>query len=123
MEFLGTLRHEAIPELVKKSHVFVRPSRFEGFGVSLIEAMALGTPVITCPVGGIVDFVTNDETGLLVPPDNPEELSKAIIRVFEDAEKMKIIVKKARKLVEERYDWKNIAKKVEDAYLIATSLK
>lgn len=123
VEFLGTLRHESIPELVRKSHVFVRPSRFEGFGVSFIEAMALGTPIVTCPVGGIVDFVTDGETGLLVPPENPEELSKAIIRIFEKGEEMKSITSKARKLVEERYDWKNIAKKVEEVYLSATSLK
>ncbi len=123
VEFLGTLRHEAIPELVKKSHVFVRPSRFEGFGVSFIEAMALGTPVITCPVGGIVDFLTNGETGFLVPSENVAELSNAIIRVFEKPEEMKIITANARKLVEERYDWQNIAKSVEEAYLSATTLK
>lgn len=121
--FLGTLRHEAIPELVKKSHVFVRPSRFEGFGVSFVEAMALGTPVITCPVGGIVDFLTDGATGYLVPVENPAKLSDAIIRVFENEEGVKIITKKARKLVEERYDWRNIAQKAEDAYLRATSRK
>lgn len=123
VEFLGTLKHEAIPELVKKSHVFVRPSRFEGFGVSFIEAMALGTPVVTCPVGGIVDFVTDGETGLLVPPENPAELSKAIIRVFEKEAEMKMISANAKNMVEERYDWKKIAVDVEKAYLSATSLR
>lgn len=123
VEFLGTLKHESIPELVKKSHVFVRPSRFEGFGVSFVEAMALGTPVITCPVGGIVDFLTDGETGLLVPTENPAELSKAIIRIFQNEEQMKLITSNARKLVEQRYDWNNIADKVEAAYLSANSLK
>lgn len=123
VEFLGTLEHSKIPELVKKSHLFVRPSRFEGFGVSFVEAMALGTPVVTCPVGGIVDFVENGETGLLVPPENPKELSRSMIFAFKNTKKMSEIIKKARKLVENRYSWGKIADEVEKAYLSATSLR
>lgn len=117
VEFLGTIKHGEIPELVKKSHVFVRPSRFEGFGVSFIEAMALGTPVVTCPVGGILDFITDGESGLLVPVNDPLALSNAIIRVFENEVEMKAITAKARKIVEERYQWTEIAKKVTEEYL------
>lgn len=117
VEFLGTIEHSKIPDLVKKSHLFVRPSRFEGFGVSFIEAMALGTPVVTCPVGGIVDFVEDKKTGLLVSPENPEELSRSIIFAFKNSKKMSEIMKNARKLVESRYSWEKIAEKVEKAYL------
>jgi phosphatidylinositol alpha-1,6-mannosyltransferase len=116
VEFLGTLEHSKIPDLVKKSHLFVRPSRFEGFGVSFVEAMALGTPVVTCPVGGIVDFVEDKETGLLVEPENSDQLSRSIIFAFKNPKKMSSIVKKARNLVEDRYDWTQIAEKVEKAY-------
>ncbi|MBU0981551.1 glycosyltransferase family 4 protein [Patescibacteria group bacterium] len=116
VDFLGTLRHSEIPELVREAHVYCRPSRFEGFGVSFIEAMALGTPVVTCPVGGIVDFVTDGETGMLVPPDDAKDLSRAIRFVFEHEEATMAIVKKARDLVEERYEWKRIAGLVENAY-------
>lgn len=114
VEFSGTLKHSEIPGFVKKSSVFVRPSRFEGFGVSFIEAMALGTPVITCPVGGIPDFLYDGETGFLVPVDDPEKLAAAITAVFEGGGTA--IVENARKLVEERYDWKKIAVMVEGAY-------
>lgn len=117
VKFLGTLEHSKIPDFVKKSHLFVRPSRFEGFGVSFIEAMALGTPVVTCPVGGIVDFVEDKKTGLLVSPENSEELSRSIIFAFKNDKKMSEIVKNARKLVESRYSWGKIAEKVEKAYL------
>ncbi len=123
VEFLGTLKHDEIPELVKKSHLFVRPSRFEGFGVSFIEAMALGTPVVTCPVGGIVDFLRDGETGLLAPVDDADALAQKIIFAFVNESMMKSIVKNARILVEQSYDWRNIANKVEEAYLVATSLK
>lgn len=108
VEFLGTLKHSEIPKLVNKSHLFIRPSRFEGFGVSFVEAMALGTPVITCPVGGIVDFIYDKETGLLIPPEDPKSLAKAIEFAFENPKKIERIVRNARGLVEERYGWEKI---------------
>lgn len=114
--FLGTLNHDKVPALVKKAHLFVRPSRFEGFGVSFIEAMALGTPVVTCPVGGIPDFVTDGETGMLVPAEDVEALSNAICYAFKHEENMIAIAKKARALVEERYDWEKIVDAVEAGY-------
>lgn len=119
VEFLGTLKHSAVPKFVREAHVFVRPSRFEGFGVSFIEAMALGTPIVTCPVGGIVDFVTDGETGMLVPPNDPDALSRAIRFVFEHEKTMDAVVKNARELVENRYDWKKISDEVENAYFMA----
>lgn len=116
VEFLGTLKHEEIPNFVEQAHVFVRPSRHEGFGVSFIEAMALGTPVITCPVGGIPDFITDGETGFLVPPSDPHALANAVHFVFEHADAVKEVTTKARQLVENRYDWKKIVDAVEAAY-------
>ncbi|MEK7145642.1 MAG: glycosyltransferase family 4 protein [Patescibacteria group bacterium] len=114
--FLGTLKHDKIPEFVKNAHLFVRPSRHEGFGVSFIEAMALGTPVITCPVGGIPDFITDGETGFLVPASDPHALANAIHFVFEHPDAVKEVTANARQLVENRYDWQKIVDAVEAAY-------
>jgi len=116
VKFLGTLAHKEIPELLRSADLFVRPSRFEGFGVSFIEAMACGVPVITCPSGGIVDFVVDGETGILVQPDKPDELANAIISVFRDRGELFNLKKNALRMVRNRYSWDKIVDKVEEAY-------
>ena len=90
--------------------MFVRPSRFEGFGSSFIEAMAAGIPVIGTPVGGITDFLFDNQTGFLVPVDDPKSLAQKIKYIHDHD--VKKIVKAARKLVKEKYNWDIIAEKV-----------
>ncbi|MBI2453287.1 glycosyltransferase family 4 protein [Candidatus Peregrinibacteria bacterium] len=116
VEFLGTLKSNQVPELLNRSHIFVRPSRFEGFGMSFIEAMACGVPVITCPVGGIVDFIKNDETGIFVPSDQPKSLSEAMEDLMKNEEKRKYLTKNAYELVKKKYCWDKIIEKVESLY-------
>lgn len=116
VKFLGTLAHKDIPGLLRGSDLFVRPSRFEGFGVSFIEAMACGIPVITCPSGGIKDFVVDGETGIFVEPDRPDLLANAIISVFKDRGKLLNLKKNALNMVRERYGWEKIVDKVEEGY-------
>ncbi len=116
VKFLGTLQHKEIPDLLRSADLFVRPSRFEGFGVSFVEAMACGVPVITCPSGGIVDFVVNGETGILVQPDKPDELANAMISVLRDRGKLNNLKKNALHMVRTRYSWEKIVDKVEEAY-------
>ncbi len=129
VKFLGTLAHKNVPGLLRGSDLFVRPSRFEGFGVSLIEAMACGIPVITCPSGGIKDFVVDGETGIFVEPDQPDSLANAIISVFKDRgkllnlnalyslwKKLLNLKRNALRMVRERYGWGKIVDKVEEGY-------
>ena len=57
VEFLGSVSQDDIPKYLHEADIFVRPSLSEGQGISFIEAMAAGLPVIATPVGGIVDFL------------------------------------------------------------------
>ncbi|MEW6026831.1 MAG: glycosyltransferase family 4 protein, partial [Planctomycetota bacterium] len=66
-------------ELLKDIDIFVLPSLYESFGIALLEAMALKKPTIASNVNGIPEVVADGETGILVPPANPEELAGAII--------------------------------------------
>jgi len=116
VKFLGTLPHKMVPDLLRSADLFVRPSRAEGFGVSFVEAMACGVPVITCPSGGIVDFVVDGETGILVKPDDPKGLAEAIEAVFSDVGKLEDMKNNALKMVRERYSWDKITNKVREAY-------
>ncbi|MCL4390425.1 MAG: glycosyltransferase family 4 protein [Patescibacteria group bacterium] len=109
VKFLGRVPNNLVPSLLVTSHLFVRPSRFEGFGSSFIEAMAAGLPVIGTPVGGIVDFLKDGQTGLLVPPDDPPALAAAITRLTKDKKLAKKLSEDGRELVEKKYRWDKIA--------------
>ena len=66
--------------------VFVLPSRFEGFPLSILEAMLAGVPVVASDVGSVAEAVLDGETGILVPPEDPGALAEAIRTLVSDAE-------------------------------------
>jgi len=71
-------------EIVAAGDLFVLPSLAEPFGLSLVEAMALGKPVIATQAGGPLEIVAPEETGLLVAPRDAVQLSAAILRILKD---------------------------------------
>ena len=81
--FLGQRSDKA--ELFSICDAFLLPSRREGLGVAALEAMAAGRAVIASSVGGLADAVIDGETGLLVQPENVEQLAQAIARLRDDA--------------------------------------
>lgn len=110
IKFLGRVTSLEVPNLLTRSDLFVRPSRFEGFGNSFIEAMAAGIPVIGTAVGGIVDFLFDNKTGFIVLVDDPKALALKIEYVAKNNNKT--VIATAKKYVEDNYDWDIIAKKV-----------
>ena len=72
--------------LIYASDVFVLPSLTEGFGLVLLEAMALGKPVVATAAGGPLEIVVPDGTGTLVPPSNPHALARALLALLNDTE-------------------------------------
>lgn len=70
--------------LLAAASVFAMPSLSEGFGVAVLEAMAMGKPVVAANVGGLPESVVQDETGLLVPPGDADALAEALIALLRD---------------------------------------
>ena len=73
-----------IPRILASLDLFVLSSHLEGLGSSIMDAMACRLPVVATRAGGIPELVKNGETGLLVPPRNPEALAEAILTLYHD---------------------------------------
>lgn len=109
--FKGFVDHKNLPEYLQASNIFIRPSRSEGMGISFIEAMAAGIPVIATQVGGIPDFLFNEVTGLFCEVDNPKDIAQKVKRISDDHELRKSIIDSAKDLTR-AYDWEYIAKRM-----------
>ncbi|MCL5256611.1 MAG: glycosyltransferase [Chloroflexi bacterium] len=105
----GRERHEVL-EAYRESDVFVLPCIVapggdrDGIPVVLMEAMAVGLPVISTPVSGIPELVRHDDSGWLVPEQNAEALADAISHLAGDAELRKRLVSNGSLLVEREFD-------------------
>lgn len=103
-----SMPNEEMPYLYAECDIYVQPSLIEPYGITVLEAMACEKPVIGTRVGGILDTVKDDETGLLVPPGNSEELAEAIVKLSDDKTRH-IMGKNARRRAIENFDWGIIA--------------
>ena len=105
VEFLGKRSHDEAIRLIKESNIFVLNSIYEGLPHVVIEAMACRTPVIATNAGGTNEVVKDNETGLLVLPNNNAELKQKIIQLLRDEGLRKRLVEHAYKSVEEKSTW------------------
>jgi len=101
VKFLGVRKD--VKELMVSSKIFVLPSRWEGFGLVIIEAMSNMLPVIATNVGGIPELIENGKDGILVPPENPKALARAINSLLENKELREKLSQTAYKKVREKY--------------------
>lgn len=96
-------RVDDVRPLLSGADVFAAPSRREGQGIAALEAMAAGVPVIASRVGGLAEMLTDGETALLVPPDDPQALAAALSRLQGAGRLRQNLAENALALVEERY--------------------
>lgn len=118
VKFLGYVPHEEMPKYLKISDIFVRPSLSEGLGNSFLEAMAAGLSVIATPVGGIVDFLKDRETGLFCNVNDPQSIANKVREYVENPEMREQIIKKAREMVKEGYDWDKLSERMKTEIFI-----
>ena len=114
VKFLGVRKD--INELMASSKIFVLPSRWEGFGMVIIEAMSNMLPVIAANVGDIPELIENGKDGISVPPENPKALARAINSLLENEELRKKLSKAAYKKVKKEFSIKNYSVHMLDLY-------
>ncbi|MDH7912983.1 glycosyltransferase family 4 protein [Winogradskyella sp. SYSU M77433] len=107
VNFTGKLTKEEWIKLSQKSNVFINTTNFDNTPVSVIEAMALGLPIVSTNVGGISFLINNEEEGLLVSLNNVEELVQAILK-FKNNDVFRLKTTKSARLKVENFDWNKI---------------
>ncbi len=114
--FLGRLSSAAVQEKLRSFDVFVAVSRRESFGVAVLEASASALPVIVSNIGGLSEVVSENETALVVPSEDPSSLSEAILKLANDPSLRKRLGDAGRSFVVRNFDWKKNAEIVMNIY-------
>lgn len=112
--FLGYCRN--VHELYKNFDIFVLPSLYEGLGIVNLEAMAASLPIVATRVGGIPEIVRHHENGLLVSPNNEQELSEALYYLIENKSASVDMGKTGKKIVESLYNKNKLVNDVFEEY-------
>ncbi|MCI5108824.1 MAG: glycosyltransferase family 4 protein [Candidatus Pacebacteria bacterium] len=115
VRFAGQLKHPELIAELQSADIFVRPSLSEGFGNSFVEAMASRLPVIATPVGGIVDFLKDKETGFFCKVNDPRDIAEKVKFIINNPVHTERVVENAYHMVLDRYSWDTISKKMKNS--------
>ena len=121
--FTGKVPFERVPFYINASEVCIAPfikdiHEISGFSpLKLFDYMACGKPIVTVVMGELKEFIGKYNIGLVVSPENADELAKAIIRLINDRNLQQIFGKNGRKVAVEEFSWPGIARKVEKVCL------
>ncbi len=114
--FVGSRGREALRNYYAAADVFVTTPWYEPFGITPVEAMACGTPVVGSAVGGIKATVRDGETGYLVPPDDPDALAERLARLFRNPRLIRLFGMQAYRRANALYTWRSVAVAVAGVY-------
>ncbi len=115
--FTGRVKDLELPEYYAASDFAILPSKdsSEGFGLALLEAMATGKPVIGSRVGGIPEFVIEGANGLLVEPNNVDQLARAMLSLARDDDSRSTMGRSGLAFAKSN-DWSSVARKLTELY-------
>lgn len=113
INFTGPLSGGAIKNEFLNADLYILPTHGEGLPTSVLEAMAFGLPVITRPVGGLVDFFENDKMGYMIETLNPEDYAEKIELLINDLDKANQISRYNAKYAKEHFMASKIAPELE----------
>jgi len=117
IEWRGFVSYGKVPQALSEIDIFVYPSWHEGFGRSIMEALAMEKAVIATRVGGIPDLIKDGDNGFLVELRNPEALAKKIKELMENTELRVKLGKAGREWVGKNFEWNDGIKKFAQLFL------
>jgi glycogen(starch) synthase len=107
VEFPGWAAPGDVPALINCCTMVLMPSRYEPFGLVALQAGQMARPVVASRVDGLPEVVVDGETGLLVEPENPEALARAIVCLLEDPALAARMGQAGRRRAEEAFSWEH----------------
>jgi len=116
LTWLPVLDEDILPQYYNASDLFVLPSRYEPFGIVMLEAMASGIPVVSTDNGGPAEVIDDGVDGLLGNPEDSEEFATLIASLIADDEKRSAFGGNAHRKAVEQYGWDAIASRFEATY-------
>lgn len=116
VHFVGQKTRDELKYYYSAADIFITTPWYEPFGITPLEAMACGTPVIGSDVGGISYTVRQGETGLLVPPKNAGQLSQALSSLYTDYAKRRQMGQYALSYVQKKFTWDMVSTQIHELY-------
>jgi glycosyltransferase involved in cell wall biosynthesis len=116
LRFLGRVPDDTLRLLYSSCDLFVLPSRLEGLGIVILEAMAAGKPIVATNVGGIPEIIESGQNGILVEAGEEGKLAGAIVKVLSDNPLARAMGENNKKKVRECFSWGVAAQKTERVY-------
>jgi len=123
LHFLGTLSEEQKLALLRASAILPFPSRYEGFGLPILEGMAAGVPVISTDIPVINELIRDGEDGLLVPYNDAAALANAMLRVLDDAALRTRLIAGGQRAMRERFAPQQLVAQVLATYQLAREIE
>jgi len=114
--FLGTKTQEEIVDILNIADIFVNLSYSEGFGITILEAGAIGLPIIATEVGGVPELIINYETGFSISPGDRTNLFYFISKLMEDSQLREKLARNIRYKVNKNYNWDTVAEKYDKLF-------
>lgn len=116
LHFLGTISEEEKLALLRASDVLPFPSRYEGFGLPILEGMAAGVPVISTDIPVVNEIVVHGENGFLIPYDDAEALSRAILTLLEARNLRERLIAGGQRALQERFAPERLVRRIIAVY-------
>jgi phosphoheptose isomerase len=116
IQFVGRKGREVLRHYYSAADVFITTPWYEPFGITPLEAMACGTPVIGSNVGGIKFSVADGETGYLVPPKQPDAIADRLSHWYDHPTLLETLSRQAVRRANEQFTWQNVADAVGNLY-------
>ncbi len=122
LHFLGQVSEEEKIALLRACDAYLLPTRYEGFGLPLLEAMACGAPIVSSDIPVVREIVQDGVNGLLVPLGDSKALAAAVLRLLEDGGLRRKLIAGGERILRERYDGDLLVRQVLRCYEEALAL-